>query len=260
MVTWTMNDKERLKNIINQNLNVRANDETFRSMRKIVLDAHEQTREKPSAVPLMSMRRLIMKISTTRIGIIGLICTSIVAAAAVGMKYHLVREDAEYGYLVASEDGRNMMNIHAADPEEAVETAEAVTLLKQQGRRRLVRMSELEVDGQLDSRTLTYEYSLPDGRTIHLGERAPDDPGAHTLTEERRREANQRWHEILKNLRMELTSDGGQRFVTADGEEIRTSERIVQGQTFIFDEYTFTLSDGTEVKWSFGKLKEAETD
>jgi len=35
-----------------------------------------------------------------------------------------------------------------------------------------------------------------------------------------------------------------------------TYEQVFQGRTFIFEKYTFTLSDGTEVIWSRGKPKE----
>ena len=198
-----------------------------------------------------------MKISTAKIAVAALIGTGIVAAA-VGVKYHFVGKDTQRGYLVRTDDGRNEMNIteaHADSPEQAVETAEEVALLKQQNQRKLVLVGEFEVNGQLDSRSLTYEYHLSNGRTIRVGERDPDDHAPRTLVGERKEEAKRLWHEILEGSRLESTPDGGHLFVTAEGKEIPTYEQVVQGRTFLFTKYTFTLSDGTEITRSIGRLK-----
>ena len=57
------------------------------------------------------------------------------------------------------------------------------------------------------------------------------------------------------------TSDGKVGVVTADGQQtlqhqIPTFERVLQGRTFTFKKYEFTLSDGTQVAWSIGTPKD----
>lgn len=178
--------------------------------------------------------------------VIALICTGVVAAAVVGVKiynYRVVSKDPERGYLLASEDGLKMINIHEADsPEQAVEYAEEIALLKQQGNRELVGVSEIEVNGQFDRRSLSYEYNLSDGQTLTVGERDPDDPGPRTLVGEQRKELRQLWHE-------QLDTENWQEFIT-------TEEKQVYGSVFSFTKWKLVLSDGTEVVYSIGRLKD----
>jgi hypothetical protein len=208
---------------------------------------------------------MIMKISTPRILVAALIGAGVVTAAAVGVKYHFVEKRPEQGYIVQSEDGHSMMNItenHAASPEQAVETAEEIARLKQQGERELVGVIEIEVNGQLDSRVFSWKYNLSDGRTITMGQRDPDDNAPGTLTGERLDEAGRLFLQAARSTR------GTESFVTMDGQtfrvpdeagegnEVPTYERVFHGRTFIFEKYTFTLSDATEVAWSTGRLPE----
>jgi outer membrane lipoprotein-sorting protein len=56
-----MKDDSKLQDIISRELDVRASDRTYNSMRQIVLDAHESSKQKPSAARLTVARRIIMK-------------------------------------------------------------------------------------------------------------------------------------------------------------------------------------------------------
>ena len=173
--------------------------------------------------------------------VIALICTGVVAATVVGVKlynFRVVGEDAERGYLLVSEDGRIRTNVVIADSaEQAVEYAEETSVLRQQENRKLVAVIETEVGGQLDHRTLSYDYNLSDGKTRNVGERDPDDGGLMTLTREQRKELHQLWRE-----------QRGQAVYT-------TEERQVYGSVFFFRVWKYVLSDGTEVVYSIGKLE-----
>jgi len=81
MVTWTMNDNARLTRIIKQDLDVRADDETFRTMRETVLEAHGRPKETRSAPALISTRRLAMKNPITKLAV----AATIIAAAVLGL-------------------------------------------------------------------------------------------------------------------------------------------------------------------------------
>lgn len=196
--------------------------------------------------------------------LIALIGSGIVAAAVVGVtvrKYYFVRKDPEYGYLLCSEDGRFTTNIPArwADsPEEALKIREELALLKQQGPKELVSVQETEVNGQVARRVLGYAYTLSNGRTVKLYEYDPD-TGSGALDDERMDEVQRCWEEALASSMYYMLSNGQRFGVTADGREILTHEREVQGLTFSFERIPFTLSDGTEAARSIGRpVKDGE--
>ena len=173
--------------------------------------------------------------------VIALICSGAVAAAVVGVKiykYHYVDRDEEGHIRVLREDGRRMWvfsNKTADNPELAVQTAEEMDLLKQQGIKELVSVHESEVNGQLDSRKLGYEYTLSDGRTIRQYE---DDPDTQDLE---RSLAEAQEDEIISLMRTD-------EFVT-----IGSEKKEVGGRMFYFERNRFVLSDGTEVIKSIGR-------
>ena len=193
--------------------------------------------------------------------VIALICTGAVTATVVGVKiykYYFFDEHPEAGYRVLREDGRKMWSFSkktADSPEQAVQTAEEMDLLIQKGIKELVSVREIEVNGQLDSRLLGYEYTLSDGRTVRQYEDDPD-TGPGKLVGEREDEARQRWMETLEGMRSYSLSDGQSFHVTADGQEVSTYEHVVQGRTFSFEKVPFLLQDGTKVAWSMGRLVE----
>ncbi len=230
---------------------------------------HEQQLRREVLEEIERRQTMPAKVKSWRYAaVIALIGAGVVAVAAVGVriqKYRFVEKRPEQGYLVQSEDGRSMINItekHADSPEQAVETAEEIALLKQQGQRELVGVSEIEVNGQLDHRVLSYKYNLSDGRTIRVGERDPDDNAPWTLVGERQDEAGRLLREAVASRMgtgLFVATDEGT-FHVPDEEneekEISTYEQVFQGRTFIFQKYTFTLSDGTEVAWALGRLPE----
>lgn len=72
-----MNDNDRLKRTINEDLDVRASDRTLAHMRDTVLDAHEPSRETESAITLIIARRKIMRNPIVKFAI----AAAVVAAA-----------------------------------------------------------------------------------------------------------------------------------------------------------------------------------
>ena len=200
-----------------------------------------------------------MRISLTKMAIAALIGTGVVAAAVgVNYKYHFFKTDESGRQIVVTEDGRKSWTFSpktASTPQQAVETAEEMDSLIQQGRKELVGAQETEVNGRLDHRLLQYRYTLSDGRTINQFE---DDPeaGSGTLTNEQKEEVSRLLKEVMRE-RFTLRSSGGNHmYVTDSGKEIPISERVVQGRTMIFTKYPVTLADGTQVAKSIGQLSE----
>jgi len=166
----------------------------------------------------------------------------------VGAKIHKWRftgKDSQRGYLLLSEDGQISANIPeswADSPEDAVRVKEELDLQKQRDSRELVRVSKIEVNGQLDSRYLIYEYTLSDGRVIEDGDFDPDLTNPRTVIGERLAELSQ----LLRERRRQ----------EKEGKELATSEeRQVHGRVFAFQKRRFVLSDGTEVVHFTGRLK-----
>lgn len=195
--------------------------------------------------------------------VIALLCTGFVAAAVVGVsiyRYRYVGTSEDGRVRVVREDGQQSWTFSkqaVESPEHAEQTAEEMDLLIQQGIKELVSVREIEVDGQLDSRLLGYEYTLSDGRTISQFE---DDPetGPGTLVGERMDEARRLRKEVLDGS-MSVFGDGGRFLMTAKGEVIPNYERVVDGRVFSFRKVPFTLSDGTQVAWSIGLLSKDQS-
>jgi hypothetical protein len=182
-------------------MSFRASPEMDELLRASILQADNLGRQGESAPDRTSIRRRIMKISTTRIIVAALIGTGVVAAAAVGVryKYHFLKKDERGRHVVVTEDGRRSWVFSkktAGNPQQAVETAEEMDLLIQQGKKELVSVHDTEVGGRLDNRKLLYRYTLSDGRTV---DQVEDDPatGPGTLTKEQKEEARRLWENVL---------------------------------------------------------------
>lgn len=192
--------------------------------------------------------------------VIALIGAGVVAAAAVGVKYkyHFFKTDESGRHIVVSEDGRKAWSFSqktASNPQQAVETAEEMDLLIQQGQKVLVGAQETEVNGRLDHRALQYRYTLSDGRTI---DRFEDDPetGPGTLTKEQKDEVNRLLKEVMGEGVVMTSSGGKHMYITDSGKELPIQERFVQGRAMIFTKSPVTLGDGTLVAKSIGQLSE----
>jgi hypothetical protein len=228
-------------------------------MREDMLRALEEANQ-PSALTGPTIRRIIMKSSIRRAAAVVVICTGVVAVAVVGVKVY------KYRYLDTTEDGRHIVlrddgrkswvfsKKTADSPEQAVQTAEEMDLLKQQGIKELVSIREIEVNGQLDSRLLGYDYTLSDGRKVRQFEDDPD-TGPGTLTDEQMDEARRLLDEVLAGS-LFVVEDGYRFFTTAEGDAIPISERAVHGRVFSITKVPLALSDGTQIGWSIGSLSE----
>jgi len=262
---------EKIKKLIkNLNLDVYTNSEADQRVLGELLQAQEKSQKTEPAFALSKIRRQNMS-DRSRFwkvaAVIALICTGVAAAAVVGAKIYRWRVESkhpEYGYMLRSEDGNTVTNVPeswADSPEHAVKVKEELDLLKQQDKRKLVGVSEYKVNGQLDHRWFSYDYTLSDGRVIHTGERDPDDNGPRILVGELRGEARRRFHEILEPESSTLTTDPQtgekRRIITpAEGVVLTIYDQVVQGQVFSFQSRQFSLDDGTKVTWAFGRLSE----
>ena len=240
-----MRPAEDIKRLIKK-LNDKTNAQMDERVIKDVLCAMKDT-EKTSASIKPMIRSKIMKNSIVKYAaVIALICTAVAAATVVGIKIHnyrVVDKDPERGYVLVSEDGLTGTNVtEDVSPEQAINIAEETALLRQQGKRKLVGVSEIEVNGQLDRRTLSFEYKLSNGLIHKVGERDPYTDYPRTLTSEQRDEMRQLWHEQLNKVEH-------QKYIT-------TEEKQVYGSVFSFDKWNLVLSDGTKIVYSIGRLKE----
>ena len=161
-------------------------------------------------------------------------------------KWRFKDRHPERGYRLLSEDGQSAATIPeswADSPEHAVRVKEELDLREQQDNRELVQVREIEANGQLDQRILTYEYNLSDGQTVKVHDFDPDDPSQWTVIGKRQKELSQ----LLREQRRQ--EEKGQELAT-------TEERQVHGRVFAFKKRRFVLSDGTEVVHSIGRLKD----
>lgn len=92
-----MKDERKLQNIIDRELDVRAGDRTYNRMRQIVLDAHESSKQKPSAARLTITRRLTMRKQMTKFAAAGVI---IVVVVILGL-FEIINTDNKSGVVLA---------------------------------------------------------------------------------------------------------------------------------------------------------------
>jgi hypothetical protein len=135
------------------------------------------------------------------------------------------------------EDSQNEVTTVVSDPKEAEQILNdrlEIANLRQQDKRELVGVKELMANGELDLRVFVYQYKLSDGRTLDIGEGGELN---HILNKEQRKE----WVQLKD---------------ADSGEDIGTYEQKVKDLLFVFKRQKFTLSDGTELVWSYGTLKD----
>ncbi len=111
-----------------------------------------------------------------------------------------------------------------------------IELLREKGERELIGVVDTLAKGELH-RSCSYKYTLADGRELTVGESDPElPPPAQMLSVE---QIDETWR--LRKLK--------------DGEYLGYQDNEVQGKTFAFETYVFTLSDGTEVTHAVGDPK-----
>ena len=266
-----MRSADRIKKLIkNLNLDVSTNSEADQRILGELLRAQEKSRrtEPVFASPKIRRQKMSDRSRAWKLAfVVALICTGVVAAAVVGAKIYRWRVESkhpEYGYMLRSEDGNTVTNVPeswADSPEHAVKVKEELDLLKQQDKRRLVGVTEYKVNGQLDHRWLSYEYTLSDGQVIRKGESGPGEDTPRILVGERMDEAERCYHQILKleSSAMKTDPQTGEklRIITpAEGVALTIYDQVVQGHVFSFNSRQFSLDDGTKVTWAFGRLTE----
>ncbi|MCP4610247.1 MAG: hypothetical protein GY845_16175 [Planctomycetes bacterium] len=136
-----------------------------------------------------------------------------------------------------SEDSQSKVKTIVKDTKEAdqiLNDKREIATLRQQDKRKLIAVDELVANGKLDRRVFVYQYQLSDGRTMDLRE---GDELNFAINKEQRQE----WVQCKD-------SDSG--------EDLGTYEQKFKGLLFVFKRQRFTLSDGTEVIWSYGTLKD----
>jgi hypothetical protein len=149
-----------------------------------------------------------------------------------------------------SEDSQNAGTTVDIDPKEADQTLNdkrEIAILRQQDKRKLIAVDELTANGELDRRVFVYQYQLSDGRTKDL--REGDE--LNTI-----RNKKLRGDEVNFILNKKQRQEWVQLKNTGSGEDIGTYEQKVKELLFVFKKQRFVLSDGTEIIWSYGTLKD----
>jgi hypothetical protein len=215
--------------------------------------------------------------------------------------------EARRSFTVVTTVGGTTMPSEGRTVEQAQRDLEEIDRLRQQNLRKLLSVSELEVNGRFRRQSAVYEYTLSDGRTITRKDDGPDtkhvqDPPAQFArdNEEIARLRQQGQGELI-HVNDTLIRGGLQRtcmfrYVLADGRERTIGEsdpdlprppnpasgqeiaeiwrlqrlqkgtflgyedRMVHGTLFTFENYRFTLADGTVVTQALGDPKGHKTD
>jgi hypothetical protein len=249
-----MKPNDNLEEMIRQKLSFSASDKLHNNLLNDVLNSQEKFTKTHSTVRQSNIRRIIMRSPVTKLAAIILICTSVGAAAFVGVKvrklYFAGREpDGTYVFqtepeIVDAGDGqtkghmRMVISNDVDDVEQKIKDLEEVELLRRQDTNRLLlSVIETEVNGKLQPRTFKFKYLLADGREITIGEHDPDTKDLDKSLTEAQKE------EVMNLMRAD------------EFEDLENEEKEVMGRVFVFGRMKFILSDGTEVIKSIGRPK-----
>jgi len=190
-----------------------------------------------------NMRRLIMRMSTTRIAIAALVCIGVGAITAVGVNmgrvYYWGKSDDGTRHIFYSEGGEGALGEgfittdanEATDVDRKARDLEEMKILSQQGKKDLLRIEETAINGVVDMKVHEYRYVLADGRTSDMREGMKWGGGF---------DDEKRWKEWRQ------LKDAG------PGEDLGTYEETVEGRVFSFKRTRYVLNDGTEITWSVG--------
>lgn len=193
------------------------------------------------------IRRFIMRMSTTRIAIVALVCIGAGAISAVGVTigrvyYWGTSDDGTHHIFYskgASGEGFTTMDANGRTVEQTQTDLEEMQNLSQQDKRELVRVIEIIVDGTCQMRIHVNRYQLSDGRTREMGE------GVDFVYDD-----TPQWRQFKAQL------DELRRLQKAGpGEDAGTYEKTVKGRVFSFKQERYVLSDGTEMVRAVGTPK-----
>jgi hypothetical protein len=149
-----------------------------------------------------------------------------------------------------SEDSQDEVTTVVSDPKEAeqiLNDRREIATLRQQDKRKLIAVDELTANGELDRRVFVYQYQLSDGRTMDM--REGDELNTVRNKKLRGDELNFALNKKQRQEWVQLKNAGS-------GEDLGTYEEEVKGHLFEFKRQRFVLSDGTELLWSYGMLKD----
>jgi len=239
-----MKSKQSIEKVIRTKLNHTLDSPLRDRLLARALREQEQSQEVEPALDEPVARRMIMRSFSTRVAAIAFICIGIgvvTAVAVTAVHYYYLGKDDTGHHRFDSTDGQSMVTMDDApgvDPQQAQRDIEEMKALSEQGRRELVKVVRIEVNGELERKMLVYKYSLADGRTREFGEIPPGNTGRGTLTGPQ--------HAELMRLK-----DAG------PGKDLGRYEENILGRTFAFTRRQYVLSDGTEVIWAAGLPKTA---
>jgi hypothetical protein len=229
-------------------------DEEMDEYLKSVVQRHRQEMRR-KLIDEMERRQQMGSRKTLRIVYVlaALLCISALAIAGIAhWKYHFWgKVNGKYVFTTVPEKtemdkdgnavvrGGSIVEISSTDPnytlDRAKQTADRlseVNLLREQGKRELCRVIEIEVEGEV-GRTYNYRYVLADGSEVTTGE------GGEYPSE--------KVHAVLgEAVRLRLSGKG---------ELTGTKEEEVKGTIFAFERYKLTLNDGRVVILSIGTPK-----
>jgi hypothetical protein len=207
-------------------------------------------------------KRRIMRIATPRILIAALIGTGVVTAAAavVGVKirhyyfegrgadgsYHFSKEpeviyprpnqtaDGAQGAVLIIRAGGTAVPVsnpqQTIDIEQTRKDLEEIDRLRRQDLRRLVGVTDIEVNGHPCHRSFRYEYTLADGRTTTIGENRPEASQAPDPAQ------IEKDHAEIDQLRQQNRR-----------ELVAVSDMLIQGKLYRMCRYCYLLADGREI-------------
>ncbi len=196
------------------------------------------------------IRRFIMRMSTTRIAIVALVCLGVGAITAVGVNvgrvYYRGKSADGTHHIFYSEgpsgEGFTVMDANGVTAEQAQTDLQEMQSLSQQGKKELLEVKETRI-GAYRLKTHTYRYQLSDGRTRDMGEPSDDMPLY----------SQEQWEEFSPQL-----EESRRLRQAGPGEDLGTHEETVEGRVLSFKRERYVLSDGTEFIWSVGTPKDGQ--
>jgi hypothetical protein len=168
--------------------------------------------------------------------LVGVIETEVNGHLHRTLRYRYVLSD---GWIQTIGEGEPDKN-EPISPEQIDEDREQIELLREKGERELSKVIDTQVEGKL-YRTCIYKYILADGREKSVSGSDPE--LAQPMTPLSTELINEIWR--MRRLKK--------------GDFLGYEDKQVQGQTFTFDTYIFTLSDGSVVTHSVGEPKGLKT-
>ena len=186
----------------------------------------------------MLIRKRAWKVAAVLAILLGVGAIAVVGVN-IGRYFYMGQDDAGV-HIFYNEDSEDVVTLddnEVTNVEQTRNDLQEIEILRQQDKRQLIRVNELLVNGKLDTRVFVYQYQLSDGRTMDM----PEGDELNWLLDKKQREE---WLQRKKDI--------------GSGEGFGVSEKEFKGRLFLFKRHRFVLSDGTEIIWSPGTLKDSQ--